>query len=1075
MTKRRLILSAGVGLGGTLLVFVLLILMFVSQATPRTWLLQEISRHLGWLVAVEEIGFSYSPAQIRLYNFTLAKPDGLLFTLQQGVVGLDATALLAGRLSFIELHQPTLHLPEVVDTPVPLAAQSSDKPTVQLSWLPLPPISIDRLQVTAGSLDLPATIKRPAWRFWEIYIVGENISQHKVALTFSSQTMPGGTLQGDFIWDGSLRILAKAQQAAAVPLLGLLGVVAQEGVLQADVDVHITTDGRMTAAISARLDRLRLANGWEGSWSGTLHAQGNTVRVQLDGLASPASSATFAPTMLTAEFSHVKEVWKLLSMTVEIRPFGSFTGSGVIFPHMQQQIVFMLTVAQPFALATWGGVSIAAGQWSISQPWRANLALNGTTTAPHWTVELQTGPDQVLFQDIVVRNLTSKIQISPQEQAALPSLLLLKQKVLVEVGADQLKQGKNSAQNLHLGSTGFISFTDGKWSLANTKVDLTWEKKPLHWQGNGHGTVAGKYAFDGWLTAGGGRIHTLIGQEKNAPLRVNLLMDARQPLLVQAWQTWLPPGLSLAGEVLGKVELQSLSPGWSGRIDLHVQKGQVQHSQDSLSRVGEGQQTQSVSEAIFLGESLRGDLQGQFLWVDGKPGRFNGQLRLREGEWLAGSFYGDMRSEALLADFALLGGDLWSVTIKLQSRTVADMHVWVSPIAKGFSGRLLVKKMDLGRLFHTYLLEVVAAERPAWKTAVFAGWLGADLHVAWSGQGKPQLNGWLELQQGKIHGPQKKWAVGEISLFLPFAQKGRQARQQKPGILRLQHIHFQDSTLPLQEVQPVWQDDTLQLLGSLQGEVLGGRFGLAAIKITDIWSADRTVSLALNLQDGDMDLLSRQLGLSPIAGHLQIDLSEIHWQNGLLQTEGSISAQVFAGELRLNNLSAEQLFSGLPVWHSDFQVTKVDLESLSTWLGVGLIQGTLSGEVQNLTMLGSEPLSFSAKLASEEGEKSQRISVKAIENIQTLGSGAASGVLQSGLLAFFDSFGYKHIGFQCRLKNDTFHLRGVESEDGKEYLVVGSFLPPRVDVVSHNPMIGWKDMVARLKRIASANEPENDF
>jgi hypothetical protein len=56
------------------------------------------------------------------------------------------------------------------------------------------------------------------------------------------------------------------------------------------------------------------------------------------------------------------------------------------------------------------------------------------------------------------------------------------------------------------------------------------------------------------------------------------------------------------------------------------------------------------------------------------------------------------------------------------------------------------------------------------------------------------------------------------------------------------------------------------------------------------------------------------------------------------------------------------------------------------------------------------------------------------------------------------------MGFQSRLENDRFYLRGVKSEDGKEYLVVGSTLPPRVNVVSHSQVISFSEMVKRLSR-----------
>jgi hypothetical protein len=56
------------------------------------------------------------------------------------------------------------------------------------------------------------------------------------------------------------------------------------------------------------------------------------------------------------------------------------------------------------------------------------------------------------------------------------------------------------------------------------------------------------------------------------------------------------------------------------------------------------------------------------------------------------------------------------------------------------------------------------------------------------------------------------------------------------------------------------------------------------------------------------------------------------------------------------------------------------------------------------------------------------------------------------------------MGFRCNLRNDRFTLRGVEEFDGKDYLVVGSVMPPRVNVISHNQTISFSQMIRRLER-----------
>ena len=56
------------------------------------------------------------------------------------------------------------------------------------------------------------------------------------------------------------------------------------------------------------------------------------------------------------------------------------------------------------------------------------------------------------------------------------------------------------------------------------------------------------------------------------------------------------------------------------------------------------------------------------------------------------------------------------------------------------------------------------------------------------------------------------------------------------------------------------------------------------------------------------------------------------------------------------------------------------------------------------------------------------------------------------------------------LENDRFVLRGVEENDGAEYLVVGTTLPPRVNVISHTRVISFSELVRRLSRVLALTD-----
>ncbi|HSQ12759.1 MAG TPA: hypothetical protein VLM90_07065, partial [Candidatus Deferrimicrobium sp.] len=91
--------------------------------------------------------------------------------------------------------------------------------------------------------------------------------------------------------------------------------------------------------------------------------------------------------------------------------------------------------------------------------------------------------------------------------------------------------------------------------------------------------------------------------------------------------------------------------------------------------------------------------------------------------------------------------------------------------------------------------------------------------------------------------------------------------------------------------------------------------------------------------------------------------------------------------------------------------------------------------------------------------------------ITLLSSGQEAGSLYGGLASLFDSFRYSKLGFKASLRNDRLTLQGVESQGGKELLVVGSLLPPTVNIVSHTQTIAFSELVRRLERIKS-DKPE---
>jgi hypothetical protein len=158
----------------------------------------------------------------------------------------------------------------------------------------------------------------------------------------------------------------------------------------------------------------------------------------------------------------------------------------------------------------------------------------------------------------------------------------------------------------------------------------------------------------------------------------------------------------------------------------------------------------------------------------------------------------------------------------------------------------------------------------------------------------------------------------------------------------------------------------------------------------------------------------------------------------------------------------------------DATLEELNLEQASETFEFGRISGVLAGAIQDLVFTQGQPAGFKADLQTvDRPGVSQWISVEALDKITVLSSGNEAGSVYGGLAAVFDFFRYSKLGFKATLKNDKLILRGVESKDGKEYLVVGTFLPPTVNIISHTQEIGFSELLRRLERIQKSGSPRS--
>jgi hypothetical protein len=253
--------------------------------------------------------------------------------------------------------------------------------------------------------------------------------------------------------------------------------------------------------------------------------------------------------------------------------------------------------------------------------------------------------------------------------------------------------------------------------------------------------------------------------------------------------------------------------------------------------------------------------------------------------------------------------------------------------------------------------------------------------------------------------------------------------------------------------------------------IFGGTIEISALRWPDVINDPKQLSFSAEMKRLQLDDLTQALDWPPFSGTLTGSIPQVQSVGNTLQTNGEIQAELFGGQARLGKLEIENPFSSLAAIRLDARLSGIDLEQVTKTFSFGRISGILEGSIDDLVITDGQPSQFRADVHSVDRGTEQRISVEALNKITVLSSGAGAGSLYGGLAGFFDSFRYSKLGFKASLKNDRLTLRGVESQGDQEFLVVGSFLPPRVNIVSHTQNIAFSELLRRLQQIES-DKPE---
>ena len=338
--------------------------------------------------------------------------------------------------------------------------------------------------------------------------------------------------------------------------------------------------------------------------------------------------------------------------------------------------------------------------------------------------------------------------------------------------------------------------------------------------------------------------------------------------------------------------------------------------------------------------------------------------------------------------------------------------------------------------------------------------------------GARHTTGFIDLVGVTVQASEPRVDVVGLDAHLPLDLSDDDSRSGagERGLIRIRDLGVGDAAIGGVALPLHVERNRIALAEAVRIAMLGGALELAEIDVTQLMSDEPHARLALAVRDLDLAAVSRAAGWPVLSGRMMGTIPALTIDPHSVQSDGEIRVDVFGGNVRLRNLRVDELLSPVPTVRLDLDIADLSLAQLTNTFEVGRISGVAAGGVRGLEIANGQPARFDAWLETVERRGvPQRISVTAVRQLSILG-GTGGDPISSGVLGFFDEYRYAKMGFRCRLENDQFVLRGVEEKDGAEYLVVGTTLPPRVNVISHTRVFSFSELVRRLARVSTLKE-----
>ncbi len=372
-----------------------------------------------------------------------------------------------------------------------------------------------------------------------------------------------------------------------------------------------------------------------------------------------------------------------------------------------------------------------------------------------------------------------------------------------------------------------------------------------------------------------------------------------------------------------------------------------------------------------------------------------------------------------------------------------------------------VSHADLAVVVPQFVLPVVApAQTERWQVA---GW--ADVDVRWLGGELQGVDVGLD-QVGFAYLGQR-FRVGPLSGRLPWHRDAS-----VEGHLQVDGLHWQKLDFaPFFLNMAVAQGNITVAparLPVLDGAIIIDH--LTVVNGDEGWQGRG----GFFMEPVSMRALTAALDLPEMVGTLSASIPGLLVTPRRAALDGALVIALFDGYVQATGLEVVEPFGLLPRLRAHVVAEHLDMAQLTETFSFGAVSGFVDLALNDLQMAAWKPVRFDASVRSTPGDYPRRISQRAVEHITALGGPSASAAIQRSLLQFFNDFGYREIGVDCRLANGVCQMQGIEGAgaDSAPFTIVRGGGIPALNVIGYNRRVNWDELIERVKAaIASDAAP----